>query len=176
MSKHLIVRKSDDLEVLERNAVDSEAHQCALLVPALYASSTRIEVKQVEGLVILHLQYMRMSRNEELRRIGEKRGAYAGVVVTGIASDMFDEHVGLLTLEAVQFAVHQAQVAAVAVTADSPESSEGSQFLSHLDSADVAGVPYLVAGLEIVQVFLVPIAVRVADDANSFHPYLKSEV
>ena len=138
-------------------------------MPALYAGSAGIDVQEVERLVIFHLEDMTMPRDEELRRIGKERGAHAVVVVAGIAADMLDEHVDVLTLEAVQFPIHQPQVAAVAVATDGAQGPERRQPLGHLYGADVAGMPYLVAGLEIMQVFLVPVAMCVAQYAYLFH-------
>ena len=75
---------------------------------------------------------------------------------------MLYEHVDILDLEPVQLAIHQPQVSPVAIAADGTEGSEGGEFLGHLDTADIAGVPDFVAGLEIMEIFLVPIAVRIA--------------
>ena len=116
--------EGDDFEVLELAAVDGEADERAFLVPALNAGSTRVDVQQPEGLIVFYFQDMRMSGDEELRRIGEKRRADGEVVVTGIAADMLDEHIDILALEAVQFAVHQAEVTAVAVAANGAEGAE----------------------------------------------------
>ena len=82
---------------------------------------------------------------------------------------MLDEHIDILALETVEFTIHQAQVAPIAVATNSPERSEGCQFLGHLHTADVASMPYLVAGLEVVQILLVPVAVCVAEYAYRLH-------
>ena len=111
---------------------------------------------------------MGVSGNEELGRAGEERSADRGVVVAGIAADVLDKHVDILALEAVQLTIHEPQVAAVAVAADGAERTEGGQTLGHLHSADIACMPYLVAGFEVMKVLLVPIAMGVADDSDSF--------
>jgi hypothetical protein len=111
---------------------------------------------------------MRVAGNEELWRTGKERRADGGVVTSGVAADVLDEHVNILTLEAVQLAIHQSQVAAVAVATDSPQWPESGKPLCHFDRTDIACVPYLVAGFEVVQILLVPIAVGVADDAYAF--------
>ena len=67
-----------------------------------------------------------MTSHEELRRIGKECRAYAEVIIAWITADMFDEYVDILTLESVQFTIHQPQITAVAVATDSPERSEGS--------------------------------------------------
>ena len=145
-------------------------------MPPLDARRPGIDVEETECFVVLHFQDVRVSADEELRRRGVERGANAGVVVARIAADVLDEHVHVLALEAVQLAIHQPKVAAVAVAADGTQRPERSQPLGHLDGADVAGVPDFVAGLEIVQVFLVPIAVGVAEDADFLHFFIVSDV
>ena len=91
-----------------------------------------------------------MTSDKELRRIGKKCRTHAEVVVAGIATDMFDEHIDILALKSVQFTVHQPQVSAVAVTIDSPERTKGSQFLCHLHITDIPCVPDFVAGFEVM--------------------------
>ena len=124
-------------------------------------------MQEAERLVILHLQDVRMSGNEELRRVREKCGADAEVVIARIAANMFDEHVYIFTLEPVQFTIHQPQVPTIAVATDGTQRPEGCQFLCHLDAADVTGMPYLVAGFKVVQVLRIPVAVCVADNTDS---------
>ena len=74
---------------------------------------------------------------------------------------MLDEHIDILHLETVQFTIHQPQVASIAITADSTERTESSQFLSHLHTTDIPCVPYLVAGFEVMEVLLVPVTMRI---------------
>ena len=126
-------------------------------------------MQQIECRVEFHFQYMRMSCHEELWRIGIQQLTDRGVVIAGIAANMFDEHIGLLALKTVQLTIHQSQVAPIAIATDSTQRTELSQSLSHLYTTDVACVPYLVAGFKVVQVLIVPIAVGVADDADSLH-------
>ena len=110
-----------------------------------------------------------MTSHEELRRIGKECRAYAEVIIAWITADMFDEYVDILTLESVQFTIHQPQIAAVAITTDSPKRTESSQFLCYLHTTDIPCVPDLVAGFEVVQVFLIPIAVCITQNANPLH-------
>ena len=82
---------------------------------------------------------------------------------------MFDEHIHILALEAIQFTIHQSEVTPVAVAADSTERTESCKFLCHLHTADVARMPYLVTRFEVVKILLIPVGVRVTDDAYLFH-------
>ena len=110
-----------------------------------------------------------MTSHKELRRIGKECRAYAEVVVARIAADMFDKHIDILALESVQFTIHQPQITAVAIATDSAEWTEGCQFLCHLYTTDISCVPDLVAGFEVMQVLLVPIAVRIAQYTYFLH-------
>ena len=165
----LPVTEGDDFQILEYLPVNGKSYQCPLLVPALDAGSTRIDVQHIQCLIKLHLQDMRMTSNEKLGRIGIERAPDGSIVVPRVTADVFNQHIHILALETVQFPVHQSEVTPVAVAADSPERPEGSQFLGHLHTPDVSGVPDLVAGLEVVQVFVIPIAMGVADNANLLH-------
>ncbi len=110
-----------------------------------------------------------MTSYEELRRIGKECRAYAEVIIAWITADMFDEYVDILTLESVQFTIHQPQITAVAVATDSPERSEGSQFLCYLHTTDIPCVPDFVAGFEVVQVLLIPKRVRITQYSYFLH-------
>ena len=112
---------------------------------------------------------MRVPCHKQLRRIGKERRAYAEIIVAGIAPNMLDEHIHILHLESVQLTIHQSEVSPIAVAAYSPERTEGSEPLSHLNTADVTCMPDLIAGLKVVQILIVPIAVRIAQDANLLH-------
>jgi hypothetical protein len=89
---------------------------------------------------------------------------------------MLNQHIYILALKTVDLTIHQSQVASVAVTTDSPERTELSQPVGHLHTTDIACVPNLVAGFEIVQVLIVPVAVCIADDADSFHLRFEVEI
>ncbi len=119
-------------------------------MPTLQTCRTGIDVQHIQRLVKLHFQNMTMTRHEQLRRIGIEHATNAVVVVARIATDVFDEHVDILYLKTIKFAIHQPQVTAVAIATNGTERSERCQFLCHLHTADITGVPYLVAGLEIV--------------------------
>ena len=138
-------------------------------MPALYASGTWIDVQKPEGLVIFHLEDMGVTGNEKLRRTGKERRTDRRVVIARITADVLDEHVDILTFETVQFAVHEPQIASVTIATDSTEGTKGRQALSHLYRADIAGMPYLITGFEVVQILLVPITVGVADNAYFLH-------
>lgn len=60
----------DDLTIREAGAVDGEPDKGALLLPSLNAGSTRIDVQQAQGLVILYFENVGMAADEQLGRIG----------------------------------------------------------------------------------------------------------
>jgi len=131
-------------------------------MPSLHARGTGIDMQKVECLVILYSQYMGMPGNKKLWRRGIEQTAHRWVVMSGIAAYVLDEDIDILTPEAVQFMIHQAQVATVAVAADSPEGSELSQFLCHFERANISRMPDFVAGFEIMQILGIPVGMRVA--------------
>ena len=129
-------------------------------------------MQQSEQWVVLYLQYVRVSADEELRRSLHYLSAYARVVLAGVATDVLHQYLHLLTLEAQHFGEHEAQVTAVAVAADGTQRTKLSQALREHRRADVATVPYLVAWFEVFQVAVVPVGVGVADYAYLFHRFI----
>ena len=97
-----------------------------------------------------------MSADEEFGRTFVNLFSDACVVLAGVSSDMFHHNVHVLTFEAQHFRIHHTEVAAVAVAADGAQRSELGEALRKEWGADVAGVPYLVAWLEVSQILVVP--------------------
>ena len=109
-------------------------------------------MQKVQRLVVLHLQYVRVSSHKELWRIGKELRADRGIVVARIAANMLDEHIDILALKTIQLAIHQSQVATIAITTNSTERTESSQLLSHLYATYIACVPNLVAGFKVASI------------------------
>ena len=57
-----------------------------------------------------------MASNKQLWRIGIERTNNRMVVIARIATNMFDKHIDILALKAIQFTIHQTQVAPIAIT------------------------------------------------------------
>lgn len=160
----------DHFEVAQAGVVHGEAHEGAHAVPPLQAGGAGVDVEQAERAVVLHLQDVRVARDEEPGRSREEHAADAAVVMAGIAADVLHEHVGGFAAEAQHDGEEAAQVAAVAVAAHGTERAEGGEAFGHLERADVARVPYLVTLGEVLRVAVVPVSVRVGEQAYSFHP------
>ena len=60
----------DHLTIGYFRTVDGYAHERAFALPALHSGSTGIDVQQIERAVVLHLEYVRVAADEELRRTG----------------------------------------------------------------------------------------------------------
>lgn len=163
------VRQRNHLKVFKRASVYGEPYQCAVFMPSLQACRTGIDVQQIERLVEFNFKYVRVSADEELWRHGIYRASYACVIVARIASDVLHEHFGVLTFPSQSLPEHAPQVAPVAVAVDGSESAEFCQLLCHFKRPDVACVPYLIARLEVFQVFVVLVGVCVAYYSYAFH-------
>ena len=109
---------------------------------------------------------MRVSGDEEFgwRRIYASHNR--AVVIAGISPDMLHQHIHLLAFESEHLWKHASEVSTVAVAAHSPQRTESRQAVGEFGTADVARMPYLVARLEIFQVFIIPIGVGVANNSN----------
>ena len=66
-----VAAKRYDLAVFKLFAVNGKPYQRAVFVPSLHTGCPGVDVEQVESLVKLHLQYMAVPADEELRRHGE---------------------------------------------------------------------------------------------------------
>ena len=110
-----------------------------------------------------------MSSNEQLRRIGIQLTTHRVVIVTWIATDMLHQHLHIFAFPAQYFGIHQSEVTAITITTNRTKRTESCKFLCHLHTANVARMPYLVTRFEVVKILLIPVGVRVTDDAYLFH-------
>ena len=156
-----LARDLDNLEVLEGAVAGGEADKGAHQVPSLQARRSGVDMEQAEPLVVLHLQDMAVAADEELGRTGIDLLAYAGIVAARIAPDMGHQHLGALAVPAELHRKHTAKVASVAITADCPQGTELLKAQGKLERPDIAGMPNLVARLEVFQVSGIPIAVGI---------------
>ena len=158
-----------DFQILELTAFHREAHERAYLLPSCQSGRSRVDVKEIQARVELHLQDVGMPADEKPGRAFVELPADGGGIVAGIASDVRHQHIGLLAFPSELLSVQHPKVAAVAVAAYGPQGAELRQLLCDLHGADVPGVPYLVAFGKVLYVFLVPIAVRVRQHPDAFH-------
>ena len=123
---------------------------------AVVARCTGVDVEHVERLVVLHLQDVGMSADEELWRTHHQASHYRGVVLSRITAYVLHHHLGLLHGEAQRLGIEASDVLSVDVSIHCTQGAEGCQALGHLQRADVARVPYFVATFEVFQVLFVP--------------------
>lgn len=171
-----VFRQFNDFKIAKLLAVDGEAHQRAHLVPALQSRCAGIDVEAMERAVVEHLEDVGMSRDEKLRRANKHLSSNAAVVVARIAADVFHEDVGLFTFETQRCREHAPKVAAVGVATHCAKRFHRSKAFGQFRRTDVAGVPNLVTVFEIRLVAVVPIAVCVREQSDSFHGHLLSAV
>lgn len=157
----------DDLKIAELAAIDGETDEGTDVMPALEAGSTRIDVEELELGVVLHLQDMAVTANEELGGTGKELVADAPVVTTRVTTDVGHQHVGSFARPAQQFGKHAAEVAAIAVADDGSKGTERGEAVGELHTTDVAGVPDLVALAEVLQVLVVPETMGITQQTNA---------
>ena len=169
----LLVSQFDDLQVAELPLVDAEAHQGADGVEALAAGSAGVDVQQAERLVVLHLEDVRVSADKQLGRACQQAAGNGRVVASGIAADVLHHDLRTIDGEAQGLWEEAAQFLPVDVAVDSTQGAEVGQSLGHLQGAYVAGVPDFVAGLEVLQVSVVPPPVGVRQESDSCHEVIR---
>ena len=150
------VAKFDDFEVAEVPLVSREANKGADLMPALNTGGTRVDVEEVELLVVLHLEDMAVPTDEELGWTGVELVADAPIVATWVTADVGHEHVSTLARPAQQLGEHATEVATIAVSDDGSQGTEGGETVGELDTTDVTSVPDLVALCKVLQVLIIP--------------------
>lgn len=150
------VTKFDDFEVAEVPLVSREANKGADLMPALNTGGTRVDVEEVELLVVLHLKDMAVPTDEELGWTGVELVADAPIVATRVTADVGHQHVGPFARPVQQLGEHATEVAAIAVPDYGSQGTEGGETVGELDTTDVASVPDLVTLCKILQVLIIP--------------------
>ena len=115
-----LITQLHHLHVFELRSVDGEADEGAHLVEAVVACRTGIDVEHVEGLVILYLQDVRVSADEEFGRAHHQASHNRGVVLPRIATDVLHHHLGLLHGEAEGLRIEPADFLSVNVAIHRP--------------------------------------------------------
>lgn len=115
-----LITQLHHLHVFELRSVDGEADEGAHLVESVVACRTGIDVEHVEGLVILYLQDVRVSADEEFGRAYHQASHNRGVVLPRIATDVLHHHLGLLHGEAEGLRIEPADFLSVDVAIHRP--------------------------------------------------------
>ncbi len=159
----------DDFKVAECTVIDCETDQSAHLMPALQTGSTRIDVQQTKFLVVKDLEDVAVTRNEKLGRMRKKKFSDARVVTAWIAANVCHQDVCAFACPSKSLSEESSHVAPVAVAINSSQWAELLQSHGHFQRTNVAGMPYLVARLKVLQVAVVPKGVGVAKQTDAFH-------
>lgn len=159
-----------DFQIFNLLAVDDKPHQCAHLMEAVPACRTRVDVQASDSRVVHHFQQMRVTRNEEPRRMRINLATDAGIVFAGIAPNVLHQHIHLLTLPPIGLRESDTDIAAVDVAIHRTQWSDFCQSVSHFHDADVARVPNFIAVLEMLCIAFVPTAMRVRKQPYASHP------
>ena len=77
---------------------------------AVNARCAGVYMKHAQCLVELHLQYMRMTADEQLGRMHQDASLYGRIVFAGIAADMFYQHLGAVYRKAEHLRIEPAQI------------------------------------------------------------------
>ena len=110
-----------------------------------------------------------MPGNEQLWALLIYYAAYGGAVLAGVASNVGHHHVALLDLEPEHLTVAAAYLLPVDVAVHGAHGAMAFQLVYDKLTANVAGMPYLVAVGKMDQVLVVPPAMGVRQQAYSLH-------
>ena len=138
-------------------------------MPSLFASCAGIDVQAFQGLVVDHLQDVRVPRDKQMWRTYIQRASDATVVFPRITADVLHQDVGFLALETQGGGVKTAQFSSVDITTDRAQRTNGCQTLGQLHCANVSGMPNLIALGEVFLVAGIPITMGVGQQTYAFH-------
>ncbi len=136
-------------------------------MPSLEAGGSGVDVEEAYLTVVLDLEDMAVTTDEEVGRTVDELGIDGTVVMPGVASDVGEQDLGLFTAEAEELGEHATQLSAVAVAYDCSQGTKGSEAVGDLGGADVACVPYLIALCKVLYIAVIPIGVGVAEEADT---------
>ena len=92
-----------------------------------------------------------------------------GVIMPGVAADMGHKDIDILDAEAVELTEGVTHISAVHIAEDGACGAELPQTLEEFGGADIAGVPYLVAGVEMLEDAGVEQAMCITEEADAGH-------
>ena len=127
----------------------------------LDATSAGIDVKEVVCFVGDDFQNMGMAANEESRRGNVQLCFYARIVFAGVSANMGDPNVESFDGKPVVEGISLSDGCAVYISINGAEGLEGFKSFRNLGIADVAGMPYFIHLIEIVEYFWVKVTVGV---------------
>ena len=102
-----------------------------------------------------------MSADEETGWTDKKPFTDGSIVLTRISTDMFQQHIRSFDGETVHGWIVPTDITSINIAMNGTKRTEGSKLFCYLPTADVAGMPYLIALFEMLQVAVVPMAVSV---------------
>lgn len=130
--------------------INPEPQRSTHQVKSLNASSTGINHKHSVPCRITHdLQNMRMTADEHIRPMLFYKPPRLCIVSSGISSDMSHEHLQASAIKHSVQRVDESEFVVVAVSSDSFQGSEPSDFLRQIHApAEISCMPYLIDRLE----------------------------
>lgn len=140
----------DHLQILQFFPVNGEAQGCSNFVPAVPACGAGVHVEHVQRRVEFHHADVRVPTNEKVRGIALQFIPHGGVVARGSTADVRDPHAHAFHRETQVCREFQAGFGIVNVAMDRAQWLPFFKFIRHGGVADVARMPDLVAGREVV--------------------------
>ena len=102
-----------------------------------------------------------MATDEELRRVGEQLRFYGGGIFAGVATNVCHQYVHFFAAPAEGFGEGEAEIGAIDIAPNTFERAEGSELFGYGHIAKVAGMPYLIATIEVVEHCIIEMGVCV---------------
>ena len=111
---------------------------------SVFSGCTGIDTQHSMGLIVLHLEDMRMAANEELSGFSLKHTLHRWREIAVLKAYMRKHNVDLLRFPTLHISEHKLDVTIVDIALYCSRGLEITQQLQHLGRADIACVPYLI--------------------------------
>ena len=117
-------------------------------MPALVACGAGVHVEALQLIVVHHFQDMGMPADEQLRGTGDELFFDVGCITGWVTADVRHVHFHAFALPAQLFGVYGADVVAIDIAVYTFQWFECAELLGKGDGAEIAGMPYFIALVE----------------------------
>ena len=167
---HTQLPKFHYLQIANIPAVDHHPHQRPYLLPTMRPGCPRIYMQQPQPLVIHHLQNMRMPAHHQPYTTVSQRPLHPWRILPRITPYMTQLHPYSLYLKLFHLAALSPYLPAIYIPAHGPNRRNYlPQTPQNADVTYVAGMPYLIAILEMNGIPLIPTRMCIRQNSYSFH-------
>jgi hypothetical protein len=157
-----------DFRIPDIRPVDPDAHQGTDLVPALFSRRTGVYMQAGQLFVVLDLEDMRMTGDEQSRFFLQQQCLASRAVPAWVAADMDHGNLYPFAWPYQVFREPVADIRSVDIPVYPPEGPECAEFFRKREVAEIPRMPDLIHIPEMMKNGVIQPAMSVGNEANSF--------